>query len=228
MRSGRKIHLLLLTICILFVIMPGGCKAGKDTTTSQEGGAMPEIREYEGEKLSSINDFRENSIKGPQQVDISTYHLKISGLVQSSQEYTYDEVLANFTPHRKIITLFCVEGWKVKLLWEGVLVEDLLNAAGIQPEAKTVVLHSADGYTTSVELDYVLANHIMLAYKMNEVTLPPERGFPFQLAAEGKWGYKWAKWVTEIELSADENYRGFWEEKGYNQKGDLSGPIFEQ
>jgi hypothetical protein len=40
-----------------------------------------EIREYEGERLSSINDFRENSIAGPQHVDKERYVLKITGLV---------------------------------------------------------------------------------------------------------------------------------------------------
>ncbi|MCJ7614655.1 oxidoreductase, partial [Candidatus Bathyarchaeota archaeon] len=32
-----------------------------------------EIREYEGQDLSSISYFRENSIKGPQNVDNETY-----------------------------------------------------------------------------------------------------------------------------------------------------------
>ena len=59
-----------------------------------------------------------------------------------------------------------------------------------------------------------------------EVELPPERGFPFEVVAESKWGYKWVKWVTKIELSGDPNYRGYWESRGYNNDGDLSGPIF--
>jgi DMSO/TMAO reductase YedYZ molybdopterin-dependent catalytic subunit len=62
---------------------------------------------------------------------------------------------------------------------------------------------------------------IMLAYKMNGVTLLPERGFPFELVAENKWGYKWIKWVDKIELSADESYRGYWESRGYSNDGDL-------
>jgi DMSO/TMAO reductase YedYZ molybdopterin-dependent catalytic subunit len=45
--------------------------------------------------------------------------------------------------------------------------------------------------------------------------------------AESKWGYKWVKWVTKIELSDDAEYRGFWEERGYNNGGDIDGPIFE-
>ena len=60
-----------------------------------------------------------------------------------------------------------------------------------------------------------------MAYKMNEISLPSERGFPFQLVAESKWGYKWIKWVTEIELSDDVNYKGYWESRGYSNEADL-------
>jgi DMSO/TMAO reductase YedYZ molybdopterin-dependent catalytic subunit len=60
------------------------------------------------------------------------------------------------------------------------------------------------------------------------VTLPPERGFPFQVVAESKWGYKWVKWVTKIELSDDTDYKGYWEELGYNNDGGIEGPIFEK
>jgi len=62
-----------------------------------------------------------------------------------------------------------------------------------------------------------------MANKMNGVVLPPERGFPFQLVAEQKWGYKWIKWITQIELSSDTNYKGFWESRGYNNDGSLNG-----
>jgi len=61
----------------------------------------------------------------------------------------------------------------------------------------------------------------MIAYKMNTVTIPPERGFPFQLVAEGKYGYKWAKWITRIEVSDDTNFRGYWESYGYDNVADL-------
>jgi len=49
-----------------------------------------EIREYQGEKLSSVNDFRENSIKGPQYVDRQRYTLQITGLVENPKIFTYD------------------------------------------------------------------------------------------------------------------------------------------
>ena len=68
----------------------------------------------------------------------------------------------------------------------------------------------------------------MIAYKMNNVILPPERGFPFQLVAEQKWGYKWIKWITKIELSNNTNYKGFWESRGYNNDGNLNGSKYSQ
>ncbi len=174
-----------------------------------------EIREYEGQDLSSIGDFRENSIRGPQHINASTYRLTIKGLVNKTIEYTYDDVVNGFQKYQKVITLHCVEGWSVTILWEGFLLKDLLNEAGIDPNATVVVFRAYDGYSTSHPLDYLLNNDILIAYKMNDVVLPPERGFPFQLVAESKYGYKWIKWITSIEVSDDEGFRGYWESRGF-------------
>ena len=180
-----------------------------------------EIREYEGQNLSSIGDFKENSIQGPQHVNASTYRLAITGLVNKTVEYTYDEVINRFQKYQKITTLHCIEGWSVKILWEGLLLEDLLNETEIDPKATIVIFYAYDGYSTSLPLAYILDKDILLAYKMNGLTLPPERGFPFQLVAESKYGYKWIKWLTEIELSDNEDYRGFWESRGYSNDADI-------
>ena len=174
-----------------------------------------EIREYQGENLSSISDFRENSIKGPQYVNESNYSLTITGLVNKTIELSYSDVVNGFQKYQKVITLRCVEGWSVKILWEGFLLKDLLNEAGISPETANVIFYAYDDYSTSLPLDYILNNDILIAYKMNGLTLPPERGFPFQLVAESKYGYKWIKWITTIELSDNVNYKGFWESRGY-------------
>jgi len=180
-----------------------------------------EVKEYQGQKLDSINDFVENSIKGPQYVDIKNYHLKIKGLVAKEKNLTYDEVISKFKPYQKAVKLNCVEGWSVNILWEGFLLRDLLAEAEVKPSAKTIILRSVDGYSTSFPVNYFTDNDIIIAYKMNGILLPPERGFPFQLVAESKWGYKWIKWITEIELSADSGYHGYWESRGYSNDGDL-------
>ncbi len=185
-----------------------------------------EVREYEGVNLSSINDFRENSIAGPQKVSREGYRLEITGLVDKPLSLSYEQVL-NSKHYTKVVTLHCVEGWDVTILWEGLLIEDLLKQAGVKDSAVTVIFHATDGYTSSLPLDYIQQNKIMLAYKMNGLELPPERGFPFQVVAEAKWGYKWVKWVTKIELSDDPDYRGFWESRGYHNQADYPGPKTE-
>ncbi len=174
-----------------------------------------EIREYEGQNLSSINDFRENSIKGPQHLDEESYRLTVTGLVNTPLELSYRDVITGYPRYEKVVTLHCVEGWDVTLLWEGVRVQDLLEAAHVDPGATVVIFHAQDGYSTSLPVAYLRDNEILMAYKMNGVVLPPERGFPFQLVAESKWGYKWIKWITDIEVSDDEAYRGYWESRGY-------------
>jgi DMSO/TMAO reductase YedYZ molybdopterin-dependent catalytic subunit len=170
-----------------------------------------EIREYEGQDLSSINSFRENSIRGPQYINATTYRLNITGLVNETIEFSYDDVINGFQKYQKVVTLHCVEGWSVKILWEGFLLKDLLNKTEIAPQAVVVIFYAYDGYSTSLPLNYIIDNDILLAYKMNGITLPPERGFPFQLMAESKYGYKWIKWITEIELSDNVDFRGYWE-----------------
>jgi len=108
------------------------------------------------------------------------------------------------------------------------LVKDLLAEAKPLSNARVVIFHAYDGYTTSLPIEYIMDNDILIAYKMNDVVLPPERGFPFGLVAESKWGYKWIKWITEIELSDDVNYRGYWEQRGYSNSGDLDKGFFER
>jgi DMSO/TMAO reductase YedYZ molybdopterin-dependent catalytic subunit len=182
-----------------------------------------EIRSYQGENLSSINDFEEasTSINGPQYINASTYTLTITGLVNKAINYTYDDIINNFTHYQKVVTLYCVEGWSVKILWEGFLVTDLLKDAGVSSRVVAVIFHAYDGYSTSLPLDYLSSKNIMIAYKINGVVIPPDHGFPFQLVSESQYGYKWIKWITQIELTDNPNYSGYWESRGYPNNATL-------
>lgn len=185
-----------------------------------------EIQNYEGEDLSSFRDFRENSIKGPQKIQIENYHLLITGLVEKELFLPYSEILNTYPSYEKVVTLHCVEGWDATILWEGILVQDLLDDAGVKPSANTIIFYAEDGYSTSFPLSYIMERPIIMAHRINNLTLPTERGFPFQLVAEDKWGYKWIKWITKIELSDDQKYQGYWESRGYAQDADLNTGFF--
>lgn len=204
---------LLATACILAACSPA--------TPSPSGGALPgvEVLNYKGQRLDPVSDFRENSIKGPQHVDIASYRLGVTGLVARPASYTYDEVVSQDTTYTKVVRLDCVEGWSVTILWEGVLLSDLIDRSVPASDAVTVVFKAADGYTTSLPLADIRSSRILFAYKMNGIVIPEERGYPFMVVAEDRWGYKWAKWVTEIELSDDPKYLGYWEKRGYSQGG---------
>jgi DMSO/TMAO reductase YedYZ molybdopterin-dependent catalytic subunit len=216
-----KSFYLITTIILIIIMFLGGCIDNKLILDQVE------IREYQGEKLSSVNDFRENSINGPQYIDRQNYTLKITGLINNQKNYSYEEILEKFESYQKIVTLFCVEGWSTKILWEGILLNDILKEVEPQTDAEIIIFHAYDGYTTSLSLDYIEKNNIMIAYKMNNVTLPPERGYPFQLVAESKWGYKWIKWITEIEVSENIYYRGYWESRGYSNNANLNQSYFD-
>jgi len=214
--------LLVGAIAVLYALDLAGNRPGVTEL------APAEVRDYQGEQLSSIADFRENSIRGPQYVNASTYTLTIDGQVENRKEYSYDALIERFPHYRKVVTLYCVEGWDVTILWEGVRVNDLLLEAGVKPGANTVIFYAEDGYSSSLPLTYIEDRDILLAYAMNDVTLPAERGFPFELVAEDRWGYKWVKWVTRIEVSDDENYRGYWESRGYANNGSIDRSFFDQ
>jgi DMSO/TMAO reductase YedYZ molybdopterin-dependent catalytic subunit len=222
-----KCTILLLLLAGLILINTTTGKELLAETKKTEFLNTVEIRNYEGKNLSSINDFRENSIKGPEYVDRNTYRLKITGLVKKPAQYSYDQVIQNYQHYRKVVKLDCVEGWSVKILWEGMLVRDIIKASKPLSKAKIVIFHAYDGYTTSFPIEYIMKNNILMAYKMNNIVPPPERGFPFELVAENKWGYKWIKWITEIELSDNVNCRGYWERRGYSNSGDLNKSFFD-
>jgi len=220
----KKIIILALSLIVLFL---AACT--DESAESEEADVMSqatenryderEIREYKGIKLDPSVGPRDNSIKGIQNVDITGYELKVSGLVKQEISLTYDDVLA-LPPYEKLITLYCVEGWDATVLWKGALLDDIIAAAEAKTTANTVIFHCVDGYTTSMPLDYIRENKIILAYSSNNITLPPALGYPFIVVAEDKLGYKWARWVDEIILSDKEDYKGYWESRGYSNEAE--------
>ena len=186
------------------------------TNTSTTG----EIREYNGIQLDSISAIRDEAIAGTQYINITTYRLEIAGLVNHEVSYTYDQIINNHTHYQKVDTLHCVEGWEATVLWEGIRLKDLLEEAGYNQTAQVLIFYAQDGYTTSLSLSYIVDNNIMIGYKINGLTLPAREGYPFQLVAVGKLGYKWIKWITKIEVSNNINYRGYWESYGYDNNAN--------
>lgn len=192
---------------------------GMSQPTEFRYGAV-EIRDYNGIRLDPSLGPRDNSIKGVQTVNLEDYSLKVLGLVDVIQTYTYEEVLEK-QHHQRLITLHCVEGWDATILWRGVRIMDLLDDAGLKENAEVVIFHCVDGYTTSIPIDTIRERDMLLAFSSNEMTLPNSLGFPFIVVAQDKLGYKWARWVVGMEASDKAEYKGFWEKRGYSNIAEV-------
>jgi len=119
-----------------------------------------------------------------------------------------------------VVTMPCVEGWDERLLYEGVLLSDIFALAQPKAGAAYAAFFAADGYSSALPLKYLQDSKALLGFKINGLVLDEKRGFPFQVVAEKKLGYKWVKWVTRIELK-EKAYLGYWEKRGYDDKADV-------
>ncbi len=206
---------LVFATCILIAIVLVALVAEYFSESPTKTLYPTQIRQYQGQNLSSISSVYENAIAGTQYINQTTYRLTVTGLVNRTIQSPYDEVVNDHQTYQQVVTIYCVEGWNTKILWEGVLVKDLLQEAGVSQNATVVIFNASDGYTTALPMSYIIQNNIMITFKMNGVTLTPQLVWPFMLVAQSKYGYKWIKWITEIEASNDTSYLGYWESRGY-------------
>lgn len=203
------------------VPMPEALAANRQVPASSK---LPEVEtaSFMNQTLMPIVQQNNFASKGTQVIDREAYRLRVTGLVERNVTMTYDDLL-EFPAYAEVAYLPCVGGWGFYAKWTGFRVVDLLDVAGVKPSGQYVKFTSADGYTTSLPLSYLEKNQTILAYGLNDVTLPADRGFPLQLVAESKYGYKWAKWVVEIEVIPVSEL-GFWESSGYSDAADVGSP----
>jgi DMSO/TMAO reductase YedYZ molybdopterin-dependent catalytic subunit len=186
--------------------------------TGSSRAAPTEIRSYQGQRLHPFHRAYDNSIRGPQVVDPKKLRFRIDGQVAKPLTLTYDQVL-KFPRVRRVVKMPCVEGWHEILLYDGIRLVKLIEGAKPKSGVKTVIFHAVDGYTSSLTYDYIKKHDLLLGFRINGLVLDKTRGFPFQVVAPGKLGYKWVKWVVGITLS-DKSYRGYWERRGYSNQAD--------
>jgi DMSO/TMAO reductase YedYZ molybdopterin-dependent catalytic subunit len=225
MRKFRISLILVISIIVLLTFSNFACSRLPiaDSTSGEV-----EATEYQGVELTPIEKQNSNALAGIQEIDQDTYVLTLDGLVDSPLTLTYDDLLA-YSQESWLMDLDCVEGWSFTAKWTGPELNNIFDDARVKPEAKIAIFYTADvptGYS-SLDLDYIIDNDIIIALKINDITLPFDRGFPFQVVAKSKYGYKWAKWITRIELSSDTDFRGYWESLGYSNNAEVGGPAFD-
>lgn len=160
-------------------------------------------------------------------VDVESWRLQVTGMVDSPFELGYDDLLA-LPQVESDITLACVSNQVGGDLignarWRGVRLTELLERADVQPGATQIVGRSVDGWTggfpTEVALD---GRECLVAVAMNGDALPRDHGFPARLVVPGLFGYVSAtKWLSEIELTTLDAFDGYWIPRGWSKDGPV-------
>ncbi|MDP3713505.1 MAG: molybdopterin-dependent oxidoreductase [Mycobacteriales bacterium] len=160
-------------------------------------------------------------------IDPETWSLGITGMVDRPLSLTYDELLA-MPQFEADITMQCVSnevGGELvgNARWQGVLLKDLLEIAGVQRGAGQVVGRSVDDFTAGFPTEVALDGRpAMVALGMNGEPLPQLNGFPARLVVPGLYGYVSAtKWLQAIELTTWEGFDGFWVPRGWSKLGPV-------
>ena len=137
----------------------------------------------------------------PVEVDIVSYRLVVDGLVEHPLSLSYEQLLA-YPAVSRLMVLECPGVFVDYAEWTGPLLRTILEQAGVRPEAREVVFFDGDPfpYEKRVSLDEALGDNMILAYQVNGQTLPVDQGYPLRLAAGGKLGDVWVKWLFRIEV----------------------------
>ncbi len=152
-------------------------------------------------------------------VDLEAWDLRVFGLVERPLVLSYDELKA-LGPVTVTADMHCVTGWStLDNRWTGVPFRVLAELARPRPEARWVMAHCEQGYTSNLSLEAMMDEDVLLAWAHDGRDLTPEHGYPLRLVVPKRYGWKSAKWLRALELAA-ENRRGFWEERGYHVHAD--------
>ena len=152
-------------------------------------------------------------------VDLRTWDFRIDGLVEKPVRLTWEEF--NRLPQTEIqCDMHCVTHWsRLDNTFTGVSTRSLIERAGAKPEAKFVMCHGENGFTTNLPLEEFVGDDCILAYQWEGQDLTPDHGWPLRGLVPKLYLWKSAKWIRGIELRTTDA-PGFWEQNGYHMHGD--------
>lgn len=152
-------------------------------------------------------------------VDLTTWRFRVWGLVEHPLELTWEQYTS--LPRTRLVTdIHCVTRWsKLDQEWEGVSMSHVLERVRPLPEARFAIAHAEAGFTANLPLEALLDDDVLLADTADGESLTPEHGWPLRLLVPKRYFWKSAKWLTGLELTA-EDAPGFWEQNGYNNNAD--------
>jgi DMSO/TMAO reductase YedYZ molybdopterin-dependent catalytic subunit len=152
-------------------------------------------------------------------LDTSTWTFRVEGLVERPTTWTWEEIRA-LPGSAYTGDIHCVTTWsKLGVTFTGVSVDTLLEAAGPRPEATYALALAHTGYTTNLPLSDLVGGRAWVVWDYAGEPLPVAHGGPARLLVPHLYFWKSAKWVSGLRL-LDHDEPGFWEVRGYHDRGD--------
>ena len=152
-------------------------------------------------------------------IDMERWRFTVGGLVGTRLDWRWDEFMAQ-PQTRDVSDIHCVTAWsRYDNQWEGVAAKHIMRLAQPKPEARFVVFHGYDDYATNLPLSYFDDDDVLIAHSWDGKPLTREHGGPVRAIVPKLYFWKSAKWIKRMEFIAEDR-PGFWEERGYHDRGD--------
>ena len=185
--------------------------------THQKGARPESERLPPGQHL--VKDWPVLDLGRQPDVEKRDWKLKVYGAVENPFTWDWPQFAAQ-KQSRFVSDIHCVTTWsRYDNQWQGLATHDLLAACQPRAEARHVVLHSHDGYTTNLTLEDFAAEDALLVHSWSGAPLEQEHGGPVRLVVPHLYFWKSAKWLQSIEFR-EQDAPGYWEVRGYHNRGD--------
>ena len=170
-----------------------------------------------GQRLTQDFPVLDLGVQPP--IDPQDFRLTASGLIENPIDWGWDDIHAQ--PQVQLTTdIHCVTTWsRYDNAWEGVTGQHFLSVVQPKPEAKFMVFHSHDGYTTNLPISAFNEPDVILAHTWNGGPITREHGGPVRPIIPKLYLWKSAKWVKHITF-LEHDAPGFWEVRGYHNDAD--------
>lgn len=147
------------------------------------------------------------------------WSLEVTGLVANPANWNFEDFLK--LPQSQFTSdIHCVTTWSLyDNRWDGVAARTILELVQPHSEARHVIFHAHDGYTTNIRREVFEEPDVIIAHSWEGKPLTREHGGPVRAVVPKWYFWKSAKWLRAIEFS-DVDKPGFWEQNGYHNEAD--------
>ena len=148
-----------------------------------------------------------DAFKRHQATGFAGWRLAVDGLVSRPASLSLSD-LRSLPVRSQITEVVCEEGWSYIAEWIGTPLVEVLNVAGLLPQARYIVYFSIErDWWESIDMADALHPQTFLTLGMNDGDLPVSFGGPLRLRVPRQLGYKSVKYITRV--TATDSLKGF-------------------